>query len=104
MGNEKRKTKIALMMEKRGIRIMDMVHASVLLHGEGALDITTISRIVSGEKSNYTMVTCYRLCQILNVTPNAILEHERFVKRKKWPLIDQIASDRVNGFWNENEK
>ena len=70
-------TKLKALLKKKKLTQLDVVQMSREQCVTPIMQ-NTISRICSGERSNYSVETLIKLCRILDVTPNDILSTEQY--------------------------
>jgi len=74
-------TKLRLLLKSRGMKQTDLL---TQINQQIGIPISKpmLSNIVSGKKNNYQLFTLIRLCKALNVTPNEIIDYEKYIKVK----------------------
>ena len=71
-------TKIKKILEKRNMTQTDLFNA-IKSNCNNYLGKDVISKIVNGKKENYEIFTLLKICVALNVTPNEIIEKNKFI-------------------------
>lgn len=69
-----RNTKIKQLLFERGIKqneIKDLIDSTF---PETPISLSTLNHFINGKKSNITIATIKRLCVVLDVTPNDIID------------------------------
>lgn len=73
------KTKIKEILERKKMTQTDLFKI-IESQSKTHLGKDVISKIVNGKKTNYEIFTLLKLCVALNVTPNEIIEKNKFIE------------------------
>lgn len=77
--NNSKKTKLSLILEQKRMSRKDLYDAVAKKYPDEPLSPDAISRIASGDRTNYNLRTLYRICGALSITPNMVLDWEKEV-------------------------
>lgn len=74
-------TKIGKLLKQRKMKQKQLLD---IINEQTGIPISKpmLSNIVSGKKKNYQLFTIIRICKALNVTPNDIIDYEKYIKLK----------------------
>jgi DNA-binding Xre family transcriptional regulator len=70
----KQKSKLALLLAERGMNVKDLFR--LLKEKDMKIEYYSLTQMVNGKRTNYTIQTLMRLCNALEVSPNDIVEHD----------------------------
>tara|TARA_R110001592_G_scaffold192794_4_gene439674 strand:+ start:217 stop:489 length:273 start_codon:yes stop_codon:yes gene_type:complete len=83
---EKRDTKIKKLMISKGVNRKILIERINKLFPNSPVSPDAISRIMNGQRKNYSTITLLRICAGLNCSPNEILDFEHLIKTSKRKL------------------
>lgn len=70
------RTKIEAILKEKGMSQRDFLHRINKKYPDKPMAPDHLSRIVSGKRKSFSVITLYRFCKILKKKPNQILDFE----------------------------
>jgi DNA-binding Xre family transcriptional regulator len=88
-------TKLNSMLENRGWTRKRLVQEINSLFPEQPISSDAVSRIVTGDRTDYALSTVYRICSALEVTPNDILDFDGKIREKRKKSKNEVILEKL---------